>query len=43
MCTKSTEISEGDTPLIRLAWPIVRGRRRNNFSRASDDKEVIVR
>lgn len=32
---RSTEISAGLTPLMRLAWPMVRGRRRESFSRAS--------
>jgi hypothetical protein len=39
MCTNNTEMSDGEMPLIRLAWPMVRGRTRVNFSLASFDKE----
>ena len=35
------EISDGDTPLIRLAWPNVFGLIDVNFSIPSADKAVI--
>lgn len=41
ICTSSTLISDGLTPLIRLAWPNVRGRRRDSFSRDSALSELI--
>lgn len=39
----STWTSAGETPGIRAAWPIVAGRRRSSFSRASQDRLVNVR
>jgi hypothetical protein len=38
-CTNSTEISAGETPLMRLAWPMVPGRTAESLSRASFDND----
>jgi hypothetical protein len=41
ICTSNTEISDGDTPLIRLAWPSVRGLNLASFSLDSMLSELI--
>lgn len=40
MCTIKTDISDGETPEIREAWPKVLGFIFMSFSRASFDKET---
>lgn len=42
MWTIKTEMSEGDTPDIRDAWPKVRGFIFINFSRASFESDTRV-
>ncbi len=41
ICTIKMEISEGETPLMRLACPNVRGLTRANFWRASLERDLI--
>lgn len=43
MKTKSTLMSEGDTPLIREAWEIVTGRIAFSFSRASNERDFNLK
>ena len=42
MYTRSTLMSEGETPLIRDAWEIVTGRIDCNFSRASNESDFKI-